>query len=152
MRFLQRPDGVANIGKMAKRRKDHKQAGGRDILTIPRRLLAPIGDFFSAQLSRLETRKKLLDTDDPFIVGRSENLASPDTTAAEQFGHARAEAIRQELDKKIIQVRKALSRVKIGSYGTCENCGKMIDTDRLMVYPESTFCVDCERKREGKRK
>lgn len=122
------------------------------VLSIPQKLLAPIGDFLASQLARLERRRRLLDTDDPFVVGRTENMASPDTTAAEQFGHARAEAIKQELDKRMIQVRKALSRVKIGAYGICESCGKMIDTDRLMVYPESTVCVECERRKEGKRR
>lgn len=129
-----------------------KNSGNNNPLTIPKRLLVPIGQFFGDQLRRLERRKSSLDTDDPFISGRSENFASPDTTASEHFGHARIEAARDELDKKIIQVRKALSRVKVGSYGICERCGKMIDTDRLVVYPEATLCISCEREKEGKRK
>ncbi|MBI2268493.1 MAG: TraR/DksA family transcriptional regulator [Candidatus Blackburnbacteria bacterium] len=132
--------------------KAKNNKNGQGIFAIPQKLLAPIGDFLTTQLHKLERRKSLLESDDPFIAGRSENFASPDTTAAEQFGHARTEAIRQELDKKIIQVRKALSRVKIGTYGSCENCTTMIDTDRLMVFPETTLCVACERKREGKKR
>ncbi|OGC98988.1 hypothetical protein A2W16_00035 [Candidatus Amesbacteria bacterium RBG_16_48_31] len=57
-------------------------------------------------------------------------------------------AIKQVADRSIIQIRKALSMIKVGKYGVCENCGKMIDTDRLMVMPETTLCVECERKRE----
>lgn len=122
------------------------------VLAIPRKLLSPIGDFLSIQLRRLELRKSSLEKDDPFVSGRSDNFASPDTTAAEQFGHARAEAMRAELDRRIVQMRKALSRVKIGAYGICESCGKMIDTDRLVVFTETTVCIECERKRESKRK
>lgn len=121
-------------------------------LSFPKKLLVPIGEFLSFQLKRLENRRQEIEKDDPFVNGRSDNFASPDTTAAEQFGHARSEAIRQEIDKKIVQVRKALARVKIGNYGICESCGDMIDTDRLVVFPETTLCVRCERKREGKRK
>lgn len=117
---------------------------------IPQRLLRPIGDFLSTQLKRLEFRRSSLEKDDPFVSGRSDNFASPDTTAAEQFGHARTEAIKQELDKRMIQIRKALSCVKVGSYGICENCGKMIDTDRLVVYPETTMCIECGKKKEIK--
>lgn len=120
-------------------------------LQIPTRLLAPIGDFLSDQLSRLERREKELEKEDPFRGLRSENHASPDTDAAEQFGHARIEAMRRELDKKIIQTRKALTFLKIGKYGICEECGQMIDTERLMVYPEATLCVRDEARREGKR-
>lgn len=117
-------------------------------LQIPTKLLSPIGDFLRDQLRRLERRKAELRDEDPFVNGRSENLASPDTAAAEQFGHARVEALRRELDRRIVQTRKALTMVKIGKYGICENCGKMIDTDRLVIYPEATFCVKCEAKRE----
>ncbi len=40
--------------------------------------------------------------------------------------------------------------LRIGRYGICEDCGKMIDTDRLMVYPETTLCAQDAAKREGK--
>lgn len=117
-------------------------------LRIPAKLLSPVGDFLKAQLRRLEKRKAEIEEDDPFSKGRSENHASPDTSAAEQFGHARVEAMRRELDRRIVQTRKALTMVKVGKYGICESCGKMIDTDRLVIYPEATICVKCEAKRE----
>lgn len=117
-------------------------------LQIPAKFLGPIGRFLGHQLQILERRSATLEKEDPFVSGRSENTASPDTGAAEQFGHARIEATRRELDKRIIQVRKALTRVKIGKYGICEECGQMIDTDRLVVFPEATLCVSCEKKKE----
>lgn len=119
------------------------------IVSFPRNLVAPIGDFLSSQLSRLERRQKEVENDDPFgDTRRLTDNASPDSDAAEQFGHARISAIKFELDRKIVQTHKALTRLKIGKYGICESCGQMIDTDRLMVYPEATFCVTCEKKRE----
>lgn len=138
--------------KVNKEKKGKSETQGYSPLQIPGRLLGPVRDFLLGQLRRLEKRKVGIEGDDPFIAGRAENLASPDTSAAEQFGHARVEAVRKELDKKIIQVRKALARIKLGSYGICEECGEMINTDRLMVYPEATICVKCEKRREGKRK
>jgi len=122
------------------------------VLSIPRKLLSPIRSFLLSQLRRLELRRSSLERDDPFVSGRSDNFASPDTTAAEQFGHARSEAMRRELERKTIQIRKALSRIRIGVYGICESCGKMIDTDRLVVFPETTVCIDCERKAESKKR
>lgn len=130
--------------------KEHRK-NGFSPLAFPRKLLGPVGDFLSEQLGRLERRRTSLSNDDPFSSSRGdENFASPDTNAAEQFGHARVEAMRGELDKRMIQMRKALARVKIGSYGICENCGKMIDTDRLVIFPEATFCISCEKKAENK--
>ena len=116
---------------------------------FPANVLAPVGRFLSGRLTDLQKHKRDIEKEDPFKnPERLIDNASPDTEAAEQFGHARTSAIRKELVRKIIQTRKALSRIRIGKYGICEDCGKMIDTDRLIVYPEATVCVDCERKRE----
>ena len=99
----------------------------------------------------MQRRKKEIEKEDPFKdTDRIIDNASPDTEAAEQFGHARTSAIRKELQRKIIQTRKALTRIKIGKYGICEDCGQMIDTDRLMAYPEATLCARDAAKREGK--
>ena len=68
--------------------------------------------------------------------------------AEEQFGHARTSAIKEQIDRQIIQTRKALTRIKIGKYGICEDCSILIDTDRLMAYPEATLCTKCQAKRE----
>lgn len=120
-----------------------------NVVRFPANLVAPVGKFLRVRLKRLEKRKKVIEKEDPFRdTSRVIDNASPDTDAAEQFGHARVSAIREQLDRKVIQTKKALARVKIGKYGICEDCGKMIDTDRLVAYPEATFCVKCESKRE----
>ena len=130
---------------MTKKIKSRK----RTVLAFPANLLSPIGKFLQDRLKLLERRKKDVEKEDPFKdIHRLVDNASPDADAAEQFGHARTSAIREQLDRRIIQTRKALSRVKIGKYGICEDCGQMIDTDRLMIYPEATLCVSCEKKRE----
>ena len=120
----------------------------KETLRFPASVVHPVRLFLQDQLKKLEKQKKNLKEEDPFSnSGRTEDNAALDTEAEEQFGHARTSALRSELDKRIIRIRKTLTRVKIGKYGICENCGKMIDTDRLMVYPEATRCVACENKR-----
>ena len=54
----------------------------------------------------------------------------------------------EQMKKNLIQVRRVLTRLKIGKYGICEECGQMIDTDRLMIYPHATLCVKCEQKKK----
>ncbi len=116
---------------------------------FPSSILKPVSDFLSSRLSSLERRKKVIEKEDPFKdPSRLLDNASPDTDAAEQFGHAKTSAVTRELQKRIIQTRKAMARVKIGKYGICEDCGKMIDTDRLIIYPEATLCKSCAAKRE----
>ncbi|KKS77689.1 MAG: Transcriptional regulator, TraR/DksA family [Candidatus Woesebacteria bacterium GW2011_GWB1_43_14] len=131
---------------MAKRKS--KLTRGAQIVRFPAKVLSPAGYFLSSQLARLKRRRKEIEADDPFKnINRVTDNASPDADAEEQFGHARSAAIKEQLDRKIIQTWKALARVKIGKYGICEHCGEMIDTDRLMVYPEATLCVKCESRK-----
>lgn len=116
---------------------------------FPSIILAPMKGFLQDKLKTLEKRKKEISSEDPFKdESRVMDNASPDTDAAEQFGHARTSAIKDELNRKIIQVRKALTRIRIGKYGSCEVCGQLIDTDRLMIYPEATLCTKDAKKRE----
>ena len=119
-------------------------------ISFPANLIRPVANFLSARLHKLQKRKKEVEKEDPFKdTSRILDNASPDTDAAEQFGHASNSAIKNQLDRAIIQTRKALSRLRIGKYGICEECGKMIDTDRLIVYPDATLCAEDAAKKEG---
>lgn len=119
---------------------------------FPKKLLQPVGEFLSLQLKKLERTQKKVVKEDPFEdLERNTETAAPDAEAEEQVSHLRSVAMQVQLTRKIIQTRRALSRVKIGTYGICDTCGNMIDTDRLMVYPEATLCVNCERKIEKKK-
>lgn len=118
-------------------------------ISYPKEVLAPVDKYLSDKLSDVESKKKKLQKTDPFgDSARLNDNAAVDADAAEQVGHMQASAFRHSYDKAAIQLRKALSRLRIGKYGICERCGQMIDTDRLMVMPETTICVDCEHKRE----
>ena len=50
--------------------------------------------------------------------------------------------------KNISDLEEALSRLKIGNYGTCQECEKPISEKRLLAKPESIFCIKCQEKRE----
>lgn len=116
---------------------------------FPASVLIPISNFLSARLHTLEKTKKEISKEDPFAnVARLDDNASPDAEADEQFGHARTSAISKELSKSIINIRKALTQIKLGKYGICEECGQMIDTGRLIANPMATLCAKDAAKRE----
>lgn len=126
-------------------------ASGKAGLKIkyPWQVLEPVAKYLQDKLAALENRKKLVAQTDPFNdPSRVNDNAAVDADAAEQLGHLQVSAVKHALDRSAIQIKKALSRLKIGKYGVCERCGKMIDTDRLVVLPETTVCVACEKKRE----
>jgi RNA polymerase-binding transcription factor DksA len=116
---------------------------------FPESVLTPIANFLSARLHTLEKRKKEISKEDPFSdVGRVDDNAAPDTEADEQFGHARTSAIKKEITRSIIDIRKALTMIKLGKYGICEECGQMIDTERLIANPTATLCTKDAANRE----
>jgi DnaK suppressor protein len=120
-----------------------------DQIVFPNNILNPIKKFLHLEEKKLEVRKMALEKEDPFFdESRLTDNASPDTEAAEQFGHARIEAMKKDTERRAIEIRKALAKIKIGKYGICDSCGQMIDTDRLMIKPEATLCITCEKKKE----
>lgn len=116
---------------------------------FPASLLTPVAHFLTARLNVLEKRQKQISKEDPFKnTARVDDNAAPDIEADEQFGHARTSAIKKEMGRGIIQIRKALTMIRIGKYGVCEECGQMIDTDRLIAFPEATLCAKDAAMRE----
>ncbi len=121
----------------------------KETLRFPSSVLAPVANFLKSRLTYLAKRKSDISKEDPFKDrARVLDNAAPDIEADEQFGHARTSALQKEVNRTMIQIKKALTRIKLGKYGICEECGKMIDTDRLMIYPEATLCAADAKKRE----
>lgn len=118
------------------------------VIRFPAAVLRPLREYLVSQQKRLERRRTTLIQEDPFSdTERVNENAASDTDAAEISGHDRIEALRGEVDRRIITVRKALTRIRLGRYGLCENCGSMIDTDRLSVNPTAELCIRCARRK-----
>lgn len=48
------------------------------------------------------------------------------------------------------RIADALKKLENGNYGICEDCGCVIDEERLEIIPEAAFCVKCQRVNERK--
>ena len=110
--------------------------------------MKPLISYLKGEEKRLVKAKKDLRKADPFVVGNRDDDNSVDADVAENVEHDRASAMRQQVSRSLIEIKKTLTRIKLGKYGLCANCGKMIDTDRLAVKPTAEYCMECERKFE----
>ncbi len=117
-------------------------------IKFPRSILLPLIKYLKGEKKRLKETKKELKKEDPFVVGNRDDDSSIDSEVAETVEHDRSSAMRSQVTRSIIEIRKTLTRIKLGKYGTCAGCGKMIDTDRLAVNLTAEFCVACESKKE----
>jgi DnaK suppressor protein len=56
------------------------------------------------------------------------------------------------IEKKIRELKKIEHLIKKVSrdegYGVCEECGDPIPTERLLIVPEASLCVECQRELE----
>lgn len=121
------------------------------LIQIPGKVLTPIRNYLLHEQQKLLKRQDELKKEDPFEdVGRVDDNADIGQEASEQWGHQRVEALKFEIDKMLIRVRKTLTKIKIGRYGLCESCGKLIDTDRLAINPTAELCITCENGRQEK--
>lgn len=50
--------------------------------------------------------------------------------------------------RELIQIERAIVRMKQGSYGLCEACQTRIPVARLNALPYSTMCIKCQREME----
>jgi len=118
-------------------------------IKLPSRFLEPIRKFLEAELLKMKRTKKDLEKADPFTDATRTLENSEEDDLDEQIGHFDSEVKVRFLTKRIVQIRKALTRLKLGKYGICESCGKMIDTERLSINPEATTCVKCQKEKEA---
>ena len=52
----------------------------------------------------------------------------------------------------LYQIDEALKRMDEGTYGTCQQCNKLISLSRLKAVPYTALCITCQRAQEQKAK
>jgi len=117
-------------------------------ISFPMSVLSPLVSYLKGEKKKLIIAKKDLKKADPFITGNRDGDNSVDSDVAENVEHDRSFAMRRQVTRSIVGIRKTLTRIKLGKYGICAGCGKMIDTDRLAINPTAEFCINCETKKE----
>jgi DnaK suppressor protein len=67
--------------------------------------------------------------------------ASVEKERAFEYGEAGVNVLRE--------IDTALGKLKAGTYGVCELCGKPIGVKRLKVVPSARLCIKCKAKEEA---
>jgi RNA polymerase-binding transcription factor DksA len=121
------------------------------MIKFPNDVLTQVKGYLEARRNEIEKKMSEMKKEDPFEdKTRLLDRASDDSEAQSKAGHERVAALSRQLSMALVETRKALTKIKLGKYGICENCGKMIDTDRLAAMPTATLCLSCEKKKERK--
>lgn len=103
-------------------------------------MLARKGAEILEQIKR--ARAATVDTDRTSFAEVGDLVsASVEKEKAFEYGEAGVNALRE--------IKSALQKLKEGTYGKCERCGKPIGVKRLEVMPSARLCVKCKLKEES---
>jgi RNA polymerase-binding protein DksA len=91
------------------------------------------------------------------LAGDEEGVTGELTTADQHPADTSDMTFQRELDLTVremaqareAQVEQALDRLRAGTYGICQECGRPIDPERLRARPEATLCIECQRARDA---
>lgn len=72
----------------------------------------------------------------------------PADVASDLFARESVLTSEKELEVHATAVEDALRRLRRGTYGICEDCGRPIAKERLEVLPQAARCVGCQRREE----
>jgi len=122
------------------------------VISFPLKVLQPLIKYLKQEEKRLRKTGKSLDKEDPFNDRTRVDDNAIDADVVEQMEHERVSATKMAINRSLISVRKTLTRIKLGRYGICEKCHKMIDTDRLAINLTAEYCVKCASKIENKKR
>lgn len=114
--------------------------------------LKKIGKKIEEQRETILARIKRLRRDDPFSNTDRSLIVEPGTDAAALFGHEQIAVLEGRLKSDLKEIEAALRKLKKGTYGKCEKCGKPIEAARLEVKPSAIYCLEDEKKIESKKR
>ncbi len=80
----------------------------------------------------------------------SDHIAHPQDQLQQHWDDQAVAASRDEMRKALlieaeqglVQVNAALRRIEEGEYGSCIECGELIDEKRLNAVPFTAYCID----------
>ena len=103
--------------------------------------IAAVKARLEAQLAELEGRRDRIARDlaEPLNPDSSEQAVEMEDDDSLQ-GQATL------LSREIASVKRALTRIENGTYGTCVGCGADIAPKRLEARPEAALCIQCASK------
>jgi DnaK suppressor protein len=105
---------------------------------------------------RLEERRAQIEGDMSYMAAEMRSIGIDQDQENGSLGNhiaddgsnvAEAERIvtvSEDLQQILVQVNAALERMSVGTYGSCQRCGKPIGEERLKAFPYVAYCIECQ--------
>jgi DnaK suppressor protein len=118
-------------------------------------------EFIEKQRARLEElRAELsqmvegLEEDQRYRAEEEEDFTEHDSgdMSRSLFTREMDATVGQTLERRLQNVERALQKINEGTYGVCEDTGKLIPRGRLEAVPEAIYTVEAQQRHERERR
>ncbi|MFA5933379.1 MAG: TraR/DksA C4-type zinc finger protein [Microgenomates group bacterium] len=118
------------------------------MLNLPRETINKIKKVLQRQKKSVEKQLEGIEKDDPVTnkdLAPEASESGTDSWMADV--HSRLSMVKGDLTYLSKRIAESLVKLKKGTYGKCENCGKQIEIERLEAMPTATLCLSCSKKK-----
>ncbi len=116
------------------------------MLNFPTKQINSIKKYLLRQQKEVEKNIKEVEEDDPARSPALAESSEPGTDSYIADTHTKILVLKDQLLKTSTSIKKTLSKIKNGTYGKCEKCGKQIEIARLLAMPIAQYCLSCSKK------
>lgn len=116
------------------------------MLNLNRQSIDKIKKALLRQEKKIKQELKEIDKDDPVFDGGLAESIEPGTSSWMADVHSRAVALKDNLSQLLKKIQRSQEKIKKGTYGICEVCGKAIEKERLLAMPTATLCIKDSKK------
>lgn len=116
------------------------------MLNFPIKTINYIKRVLLRQQKEVEKNLKVVDEDDPAKGEGVVESSEPGTDSYIADTHTRIIVLKEQLKKTSGNIKNALLKIRKGTYGKCEKCGKQIELGRLLAMPTASYCLACSKK------
>ncbi len=117
-------------------------------LPVPPTLLRDLVVKLWKRSKELKKEEELVKQADPLMSDESSDRSESAESTAVDVEKTIQDARLNLIQSARLEIKKALAKVRIGTYGVCEVCKKPIDLARLKAFPQATKCFDCSKKEQ----
>ena len=117
------------------------------MLSLPQKTLLKIKKILNRQQKDVKERIESLDKEDPIMSQTVAEAGESGTDSWMAEVHGRMSTLKEDLLGLSSKIKTSLFRIKKGTYGKCECCGKAIEEQRLEAMPTAASCISCSKKK-----
>ena len=116
------------------------------MLNFPTKTLNLLKKYLLREQKEVDKSLKEVEEDDPALSEALAESSEPGTDSYIADIHNKTIVVKNSLIQISASIKKALSKIRNGTYGKCEKCDKQIEIGRLLAMPTAEYCLSDSKK------